>query len=197
MTGQPEIFSTSFAEDGFTGEPAELTVTADTIDAYTLIFEGRPCGRCDGTGRLPQFGHVLRGVCFTCNGNGAKYTKRGKAARTWFDSMCAQSLLVPRDEIHAGDRVWDRHRGFGAWALVTEAADDGKPGASKINGVEHPYPSTLRLQLDHPAGEFGDHSATGQGYTVARWDADRVAKIVNEIAAMPGARLAKVTAALP
>ena len=29
-----------------------------------------PCRRCNGRGSLPHYGHVLRGVCFRCNGSG-------------------------------------------------------------------------------------------------------------------------------
>lgn len=27
-----------------------------------------PCTRCGGKGYIPRFGHVLKGVCFECNG---------------------------------------------------------------------------------------------------------------------------------
>lgn len=28
------------------------------------------CPRCDGTGKIPEFGHVASGVCFRCCGSG-------------------------------------------------------------------------------------------------------------------------------
>lgn len=34
-----------------------------------LGFPAVPCYRCGGTGRLPQFGMVHRGVCFKCEGS--------------------------------------------------------------------------------------------------------------------------------
>lgn len=32
----------------------------------------RKCLRCGGRGYIPRFGHVLKGVCFECNGIGAR-----------------------------------------------------------------------------------------------------------------------------
>lgn len=34
------------------------------------MSERGDCGRCDGTGELPQFRHVQGGVCFRCEGSG-------------------------------------------------------------------------------------------------------------------------------
>jgi hypothetical protein len=39
------------------------------------------------------------------------------------------------------------------------------------------------------AGRYQSQERIGRGYTIPRWDAERVAEIVNEVAAMPGAAL--------
>lgn len=32
-----------------------------------------PCGKCNGSGKLPHYMHVLEGVCFCCRGSGVSY----------------------------------------------------------------------------------------------------------------------------
>lgn len=60
-----------------------------------------PCPRCNGAGSIRGFSHVRSGVCFRCHGLGTTWTKRGKAARTYWE----QSLTVPADDVEVGDRV--------------------------------------------------------------------------------------------
>lgn len=196
MSGAPEIFATMVTMDGFTAAPAAAAVTADTIDAYVLVFEGRTCGKCGGSGRLPHFGHVSRGRCFGCEGAGGRYTKHGRTARARFDELCGQVLPVLREDIVVGDRVWDRHRAHGAWAPVTGIRVN--PGGTRMfGGTEFSYPPSLVLEIDHPCGRVGVGAGMGQGYTVPRWDAAKVAGIVNEVAAMRGAQLALAGVAAP
>lgn len=33
------------------------------------------CGRCGGTGLIPQYGHIAHGVCFQCKGAGTRTVK--------------------------------------------------------------------------------------------------------------------------
>lgn len=40
-----------------------------------------PCTRCDGSGRIRAFGHVLGGVCFKCNGSGKQARKPSKPSQ--------------------------------------------------------------------------------------------------------------------
>jgi hypothetical protein len=40
-----------------------------------LDFNGRTvteCKRCHGRGKIPHYGHVLKGICFECDGAGVK-----------------------------------------------------------------------------------------------------------------------------
>jgi hypothetical protein len=37
--------------------------------AQTMTVTGT-CGRCDGRGKLPAFGHYVGGLCFACSGSG-------------------------------------------------------------------------------------------------------------------------------
>lgn len=36
------------------------------------------CGKCDGTGKIHEYGHIAQGICFECGGAG-KVTDRTKA----------------------------------------------------------------------------------------------------------------------
>jgi DnaJ-class molecular chaperone len=36
------------------------------------------CPRCNGSGYLPQYGHVENGICFRCRGNGKYYLHQRK-----------------------------------------------------------------------------------------------------------------------
>lgn len=53
----------------------------------TTVFETEECSRCGGTGRFSHNGEHDR--CYKCDGkNGCKaYTKRGAAAKAYFDSL--------------------------------------------------------------------------------------------------------------
>lgn len=47
-------------------------MTANTAAANTAPAGKvwRECGKCRGTGHLPEYGHVAAGTCFACNGEG-------------------------------------------------------------------------------------------------------------------------------
>ncbi len=43
-----------------------MTTTTATMKPGTLIN----CGKCDGTGRIRAFAHIVGGMCFACQGEG-------------------------------------------------------------------------------------------------------------------------------
>lgn len=57
--------------------------TADADVRYEIGLEigrikgltDRVCGRCRGTGHLPQFDHIANGDCFACDGTGDAYAR--------------------------------------------------------------------------------------------------------------------------
>jgi len=74
----------------------------DQTTMKTSVFENTPCIRCDGTGYIRGYSHVMHGVCFSCGGRGYHLTKRGAAAREHFDAAIARRA----DELVAGEIVW-------------------------------------------------------------------------------------------
>jgi hypothetical protein len=191
---KPSPITTSVSQEKFPqGGGTGGTVTAETVAGCALEFEGTLCSRCGGSGRIARYGHVRRGVCFGCEGAGGQYTDRGAAAQARFGARCAAVLPVLRESIRAGDIVWYRMRGLGAWVPVADVRDDGRPGETRITAGDDVrvirYRSHLTITVDHPAGRVGVIEGTGQRYTIPRWDAGQVAAIVNEVAAMPGAAL--------
>ena len=175
------------------GRHSDVTAAPEALDDYTLVFEGRCCGRCGGSGRIAQFGHVLKGICFSCGGAGGVCTRRGRTAKGRFNALCDRALPVLREEVKPGDRVWNHFRGLSTWCPVVEVRDDNRPHSSSIGArgdktIIH-YRSMFCITIDHPYGRYRACEGTGQGYTVPRWDPQRVAAIVNEVAGMPGAVL--------
>ena len=60
-------------------------------------FETKVCSRCGGSGRY-SFNLMHGTMCYGCNGSGVQFTKRGLAARQFFD----ESLTVPASELKVG-----------------------------------------------------------------------------------------------
>lgn len=60
-------------------------------------FETKVCSRCGGSGNY-SFNLMHGTMCYGCNGSGIQFTKRGKAARQFFD----ESLTVPASELKVG-----------------------------------------------------------------------------------------------
>ena len=67
-----------------------------------ISFESRPCGRCNGVGRLNAYGHVMNGVCFGCGGSGTKATRNGLAARKVYN----EAMTIEASELTVGMIVW-------------------------------------------------------------------------------------------
>lgn len=84
------------------------------------IFETEVCSRCGGTGRFSHNGEHDR--CYKCDGkNGCRsLTKRGAAARAWFD---ARMTVEPQD-VKVGDMIRTR----GVKQLTVSSITEKKSG---------------------------------------------------------------------
>ena len=60
-------------------------------------FETKTCSRCGGSGHY-SFNLMHGTMCYGCNGKGIQFTKRGLAARMFYD----ESLTVPASELKVG-----------------------------------------------------------------------------------------------
>jgi len=60
-------------------------------------FETKTCSRCGGSGHF-SFNLMHGTMCYGCQGKGIQFTKRGLAARVFFD----ESLTVAASELKAG-----------------------------------------------------------------------------------------------
>ncbi len=55
------------------------------------------CPRCGGRGRIPIYGHVLKGICFLCNGEGCVVRSlRTARERAGLSGAGIGSKAVPR-----------------------------------------------------------------------------------------------------
>lgn len=93
------------------------------------IFETETCTRCGGSGHY-SFCEMYGTTCFGCHGAGKKLTKRGRAARAWYDAR----REIPLTEVRPGMRV----RASGA--TFTVASIDQNGGTWQVDGDgPHPY----------------------------------------------------------
>lgn len=60
-------------------------------------FESKVCSRCGGSGHY-SFNLMHGTKCYGCNGSGVQFTKRGLAAKTFFEN----SLTLPASELKVG-----------------------------------------------------------------------------------------------
>lgn len=102
----------------------EETTTTPVITTKTKpneVFETVGCSRCGGGGMMPFA--VYGGRCFKCHGSGFIYTKRGAAAKRFFDSLGETTIAGLR----VGDRVMDAGNGItvgAAWRRVEGFEDN-------------------------------------------------------------------------
>lgn len=64
-------------------------------------FESTPCRRCGGSGEF-WYRSAYGKHCFGCRGRGHKLTKRGEAARDWYN----EKIKIPAIEAKHGQRVF-------------------------------------------------------------------------------------------
>lgn len=83
-------------------------------------FESQTCSRCGGSGKF-SFNLIHGTMCYGCNGKGVKLTKRGKAAKQFFDN----SLTVPASELKVGMVVkeWEGYKYFATIREIDTGTD--------------------------------------------------------------------------
>jgi DnaJ-class molecular chaperone len=88
------------------------------------------CNRCDGTGRLPHFGHVNNGVCLKCRGAGKVVkTKRVVTIETHYHAVT-----------DTGDRVYcDTDKARAEWLVAEWAAMnvEGTIETREVKKIDH------------------------------------------------------------
>lgn len=112
-------------------------------------FETEMCSRCQGTGKY-SFCERYRDVCFKCAGAKVVYSKRGLAAKRYFDGLCT----VAAKDLKVGDRIrTDGMTNGGAsysYTATITAIDTNGGGEVICNGVAY---TLLRIELESP--KFG------------------------------------------
>jgi len=96
-----------------------------------FLFETKSCSRCGGSGRY-SFNLMHGDRCYGCAGSGLQHTKRGSAARAFFQ----KSLEKPLSEVNVGDYIlFDISMWGGAerWCKVEKIEAGQSPYI--INGV--------------------------------------------------------------
>jgi hypothetical protein len=104
--------------------------------AKEMGFETTECGRCGGSGHY-SFNLMYGTTCFGCNGTGWKLTKRGAAAKAFFQNSRPVTTAA---DLEAGQRVysksWNRW-----WTVDHTEGDPYNPGAVvvvyKVQGEEY------------------------------------------------------------
>lgn len=119
-----------------------MTTTAITYKSDRYGFPLENCSRCDGTGYLHEYRHVMGGQCAKCSGGKHHYPqgKAGDIARAFRTELRSQTRASAAD-LQPGDVVeW-----YGEWKTVqavlptcqwrgaTTLGDPGTPGYSDIN----------------------------------------------------------------
>lgn len=146
-----------------------------------LPFETVTCSRCGGSGKYSY--NMMHGdMCYGCSGIGVKYTKRGLAAKQFFDEL----LSKPCEQVVAGDKVRIRTKKF---HIVTRT-DFGNP---KIMAENSPLGGAYcGNDTDMVRIEIGNNVHTMYPGTLVRMMHDDAAKAVKiEIAMAYQATLTK------
>jgi hypothetical protein len=65
------------------------------------MFETETCGRCGGTGKY-SYNQIDGDRCFGCSGSGRRLTKRGFAARAFYQTLGQK----PIEQVQPGEVVW-------------------------------------------------------------------------------------------
>ena len=93
----------------------------------STCWETETCSRCGGTGEYSS--HILYGrTCFKCKGAKILYSKRGLAAKKYYQ----ESLKADVAEIKLGDHIWEDD----GWYEVQEINQNGVTTGT-IAGVPH------------------------------------------------------------
>lgn len=135
------------------------------------VFETKTCSRCGGSGHY-SYCQRFGTTCFGCGGTGTQYTKRGAAARRFYQD----SLKVRLDSLVVGDLM--QIESFGAessytyFAPIVEIKPYRMRGSSLKDGVMVPFDyMSTEVTTEHP--KHGRAGLVSQGDHMIRkgWSA--------------------------
>lgn len=122
-----------------------MTETTATETADKREFESTTCGRCGGSGHY-SYCQMYGTICFRCRGAKRIYTKRGLAAKLYFEALLSKpaSALEVGMKIKVGS-ITNGGTPFEHWATITEIEDNsvtrkhgfgvqGQPGVYEYTG---------------------------------------------------------------
>ena len=116
-------------------------------------FETETCGRCGGTGNY-SYCQMYGTTCFKCRGAKRIYTKRGAAARKFFDDSC----MVKASEVKVGDLLLCESYGTkSGFQMVTAVGnDDGCRWLDKETNEWKPYYTIECAKYSYRLNTFPD-----------------------------------------
>ena len=116
--------------------------TTDTTNVEAAVtvapefkFESETCSRCGGSGKY-SYCQMYGDRCFKCGGRGIVLTKRGSAAKEYYESLCSK----PASELKKGDSIWVSPFGRNAkfFPIKENPEWTTKYGCSIVNGEKVP-----------------------------------------------------------
>lgn len=131
-------------------------------------FETKTCGRCGGSGHY-SYCQSWGTVCFGCRGTRLQYTKRGAAARRYYDD----SLKVRLDSLVIGDlmRVDGVTMSGGTYSYFANLVEI-KPSSSKyLDKIDGEWKSLgNEYKTYHPKHGYSGLVAAGDYMVRKGWD---------------------------
>jgi len=104
-------------------------MTANYEMTSPLGFECKTCSRCGGSGQY-SYNQIDGSRCYGCNGQKFQYTKRGKAAKLFYN----ESLNIMPDDVKVGQRIETLTGKY----TVAEIVGRERNGSIIRDGVESP-----------------------------------------------------------
>ena len=191
----------------------KIVVNADLLHAYpnprahenapwdeSMRSHASPCRRCGGVGKLDQFTHVEKGVCFKCGGGGAvernwrsadpveQFVFMGQPVRIYQVKGALHLLVREKDFQKLGQTkmLSVNNQGVPFWLNDGQVRAYGKgPGLSvPVSVIEETYPNYMYLQYGVGGSERRDRLTRQQAQELRRMHRSRVALGLRMLAAL-------------
>jgi hypothetical protein len=134
-----------------------METTTPAIKKIATKLETETCGRCGGSGKF-SYNQMDGDRCYGCQGSGVRYTKRGKAAKAFLDSL----RKVRVDSLKVGDLIYNEPGMFmgGHFAQIIEIEQPGFHGTMSLENGVMVEKITMGFTTMHPKyGRYGLHSS--------------------------------------
>lgn len=106
-------------------------------------FDRETCWKCSGTGRIPEYGHRHNGLCYACEGQGAKLTPAAKKIIKIVSAVLEERLVTTLGEIEVGQPCFTDALGHGRRTLVrTEPSRSSQIRVDPVTGERVVIPFT-------------------------------------------------------